>query len=289
VVDDDDDVRDALAVLLETHGYDVIRARSGLDAIACMECDSPTLVISDIQMPDIDGFHLVEALRARPSSAHVPIIVMTGHHMAARRDRALDLGADDYLAKPCDPAELLARIRVQLRHAHWHDELERRVQIDPLTDLLNRRGVIAALGHQLERARRSGAPLSVLMLDIDGFKQLNDTHGHAAGDAVLRNIARALTAAVRAVDVVGRLGGDEFVVIVPDGDEAAASGLAKRIAVLEVPPVAIGAAEIEVRVSAGVATLRAGESIEELLDRADRAMYRRKRFAAGTRCMPDSR
>ncbi|HUS67586.1 MAG TPA: diguanylate cyclase [Kofleriaceae bacterium] len=282
VVDDDDDGRDALTALLEAHGYGVMSARDGSEALRTTERDSPSLVISDVVMPQVDGFELVRKLRARASSADVPVILLTGHDETTRRVEGLDLGADDFLAKPVAPAELLARVRVHLRHAERRRELERRVHVDPLTEVLNRRGVMATLNRELERSRRDGTPMSVLMLDVDRFKQLNDNHGHAAGDAVLRTIARRLTEAVRAVDLVGRLGGDEFVVVVPGGDETAAAALAERIALMRMGPVETDGRVIDVGVSAGAATLQAGETIDDLLDRADRAMYRRKRFARGT-------
>lgn len=282
MVDDDDDGRDALAALLEAHGYGVMRARDGSEALRTTERESPSLVISDVVMPRMDGFELVRTLRSRSSSADVPVILLTGHDETTRRVEGLDLGADDFLAKPVAPAELLARVRVHLRHAERRRELERRIHIDPLTEVLNRRGVMAVLRRELERSRRVGTPLSVIVLDVDSFKRLNDTYGHAAGDAALVNIARALTEAVRAIDMVGRLGGDEFVVIVPGGDEAAASALADRIGALTAATVDSGGQAIEVSVSAGVAALNAGETIEQLLDRADRAMYRRKRLARGT-------
>jgi diguanylate cyclase (GGDEF)-like protein len=281
VVDDDDDGRDALAALLEAHGYGVMRARDGGEALRTTERESPSLVISDVVMPVLDGFELVRALRARPSSADVPVILLTGHDETRRRVEGLDLGADDFVAKPVAPAELLARVRVHMRHVQRRRELERRVHVDPLTEVLNRRGVMASLRREFERALRGGTPLSVLVLDVDAFKQLNDTCGHAAGDAALVRIARALTEAVRAVDLVGRLGGDEFIVIVPGGDQATARALADRIARLDVALEA-GDRTARVSVSAGFATLEDGETIEQLLDRADRAMYRRKRLARGT-------
>ena len=282
MVDDDDDGRDALAALLEAHGYGVMSARDGSEALRTTERDSPSLVISDVVMPFVDGFELVRKLRARATSADVPVILLTGHDETTRRVEGLDLGADDFLAKPVAPAELLARVRVHLRHAERRRELERRVHVDPLTEVLNRRGVMVTLSRELERSRRDGTPMSVLMLDVDRFKQLNDNHGHAAGDAVLRSIARRLSEAVRAVDLVGRLGGDEFVVVIPGGDEVAAAALADRIALMRMGPVETDGRTIDVGVSAGAATLRAGETIDDLLDRADRAMYRHKRLARGT-------
>lgn len=280
VVEDDDDIREALEALLEEHGYAVDTASDGAEAFAMVEQDPPALVISDVMMPGVDGYQLVEKLRKRPASADIPIILLSALQDPERKVAGLDLGADDYISKPTRPDELLARIRVHLRHAHRQQALTRRSLIDPLTGTLNRRGILSVLRRERERALKTGAPLSVLMLDIDGFKALNDTYGHKAGDTVLRQLARAIVEALRVVDHVGRLGGDEFVVAVPDGDPVAAAGLAARLSVLELPPLEIQDGSLQVHVSVGVATLRQGESVDELLERADEEMYRRKRGKA---------
>jgi two-component system cell cycle response regulator len=278
VVEDDNEIREALGLLLEEHGYTVDTARNGAEAVEKVEHDPPSLVISDIMMPDVDGFELVERLRERPAFADIPIILLSALREPDSRIAGLDLGADDYISKPTRPDELLARVRVHLRHAHRQRQLVRRSLVDPLTGALNRRGILSVLRRERERALRTGTPLSVLMLDVDGFKALNDTYGHKAGDIVLRDLARAIVEAVRVVDHVGRLGGDEFVVAVPDGDAAAAAGLASRLSVLELPPLEVRDREpLEVHVSVGVATLTGDETVDELLERADEEMYRHKR------------
>jgi diguanylate cyclase (GGDEF)-like protein len=267
IVEDDDDSREALAELLEGHGYDVETARDGVEAVEVAEKTPPTLVISDVNMPRRDGFALVGVLRDRAACASVPIILLSALSERERRVAGLDLGADDYLGKPVDADELLARVRVHLRHAHRQQELEQSSLLDPLTGVLNRRGLMAALHREHERVLRGRGSMSVMLIDVDDFKALNDTQGHAAGDQALRDIARAITEAVRAIDHVGRLGGDEFLVVVPDTDHAAGAALAERIAHLPV----------EVGLSVGHATLRPGETAEQLLARADAEMYERKR------------
>jgi len=277
IVEDDDDVREALQELLEDHGYEVETARDGEDALRHIGTAAPALVISDVRMPGLDGFRLVETLRERAATADIPIILLSGLDETQRRVTGLDLGADDFVRKPADPAELLARVRVHLRHAHRAQALVRRSLLDPLTGALNRRGILSVLRRERERAVRASTPLSVLMLDVDGFKALNDTFGHAAGDAVLRHLAREIVEAVRVVDHVGRMGGDEFVVAIPDGDEHAARALAARLAVLDLAPVeAVGGAP-QIGVSVGIATLRPGDTLETLIARADAEMYRNKR------------
>jgi two-component system, cell cycle response regulator len=188
----------------------------------------------------------------------------------------LDLGADDFIGKPVDARELIARVRVHLRYARREHDLERRALVDPLTGVLNRRGIFAVLRHEHERVRRSGAPLSVLLLDIDRFKALNDELGHQAGDTALRQLAAALLRSVRAADQVGRIGGDEFLIILPDADADAAFAMAARLRALRATAVASGETR-DVQASVGAATLEAEETVDTLVARADRAMYKLKR------------
>ena len=278
VVEDDRGSRDALAALLRDCGYVVDTAADGVEALDKVRREPPALVISDVQMPRSDGFHFVAALRELAAAADVAVIVVSGLAAPERRAAGLDLGADDFLAKPLDPNELLARVRAHLRHVHRHENLVRRALLDPLTGVLNRRGILSVLRREQARARRTGMPLCVLMLDVNDFKALNDTHGHAAGDTALRRLAHELVRSVRIADHVGRLGGDEFVLVLPDTDERAADRLAARLTSLQ--PVSLTGAtsvDVGVSVSVGRATLQDDEDLDALLGRADQEMYRSKR------------
>jgi len=277
IVEDDDDLREALESVLGDHGYDVVTARNGDEALRLVAAEPPALVITDMYMPGVDGFRLIEMLRGQSSTSDLPIILLSALDEPELRVQALDQGADDFVHKPANLDELLARVRVHLRHAKRQQALVRRSLLDPLTGALNRRGILSVLRRERERALRSGQPLSVLMLDVDGFKMINDAFGHATGDAVLRHLARAVVETVRAVDHVGRLGGDEFVVAVPDGDERAAVALASRLEVLDLGPLALPSGARRIGISVGVATLQPGEKLEDLIDRADADMYRTKR------------
>ena len=277
VVEDDPSTREALESLLTAHGYEVDTASDGMEAIEHVDHDAPSLIISDVRMPGVGGLDMVKALRERANSADVPIIMVSGMTERQRRVAALDIGADDYLPKPIDSEELLARVRVHLRHARRHQELARRAVIDPLTGLLNRAGILSVLRRARERSERSGEPLSVLAVDVDRFKQLNDHYGHNAGDHALRQIARALSDGIRLADHVGRLGGDEFIVVVPDAI-AAANALADRLRAVPLARVLVSPGEeIVITLSIGAASLEPGESIEALIGRADAEMYRDKR------------
>jgi diguanylate cyclase (GGDEF)-like protein len=282
LVDDDRVALDALASLLRDEGYNVTTATDGAAALATIAHAPPAMVISDVQMPRSDGYQLVRRLRADRTTKHVPILLLSALGQPARRVIGLDLGADDFLSKPVDFGELLARVRVHLRHAHDREALERQSLVDPLTGVLNRRGIHGVLVRELARVARTPAPLSVLMVDVDRFKRINDEHGHAVGDTVLRHVARALEDTVRAADHVGRYGGDEFLVVLADADAADAALLVDRLRERGLPPLAVeGGADLLVSVSLGVATLQPDESVDELVARADAAMYRVKQRGRG--------
>lgn len=278
IVEDDPLAREAMAALLGDEGYRVTTAPDGHAALALVGHELPDLVISDVRMPRGDGLELVQRLRARAPTARVPVILVSALAEADRRIAALDLGADDFLAKPVDPGELLARVRVQLRRVDERRELERRALVDPLTGALNRRGIADVLRREVERARRGGGALSVLAIDVDHFKSINDTYGHQLGDTVLRLLARMLTDAVRLADHVGRPGGDEFLVVLPDTTAEAAAALAARLRRTALPALSVGPhPDLVVTVSIGAATLEPDDTLDELLERADQEMYRMKR------------
>jgi diguanylate cyclase (GGDEF)-like protein len=278
VVEDEPVAREALATLLGDEGYRVTAVRDGLAALDVVKHDPPALVLSDVRMPRADGFDLVRRLRARATTAHIPILLISALAAPERRVRGLDLGADDFLAKPVDFGELLARVRMHLRRVRERRELEQRALVDGLTGVLNRRGITIELEREIRAARHGGRNLCVLMVDIDAFKRLNDEHGHQAGDTALRHVANALVGAVRTVDRVGRYGGDEFLLVIPDTDPQALAALAGRLRTLRLPRLAVDPErEVDLTISIGPACLHAGERMEDLIARADRAMYRVKR------------
>ncbi len=279
MVEDDVDSREALAELLVDHGYVVDTAGDGREAEAMVERDPPALIISDVQMAGGDGLSVVRHLKAGPEHASIPIILVSGLGAPAGEVAGLDLGADDYLAKPLNISVLLARIRAHLRRAVQHRDLDRRSLVDALTGVLNRRGIVAVLQRERERSARSGASLSLALVDVDRFKRINDVHGHAAGDSVLRDVARALVVNARIADDVGRLGGDELVMVLVDTEVAGAARLAARLRSLRVV-VTTAVGEELVGLSCGTATLRAGETVDALVARADEAMYADKRGRA---------
>ncbi len=282
VVEDDSASREALCELLRDVGFRVTAATDGDEGLDVVQSSRPDLVITDVLMPRKNGLLMVAELREHARNADIPVVVVSALDQTDHRVAALDLGADDFLPKPIDPDELLARIRMHLRHAARAHRLERLSTVDDLTGVLNRRGIFEVLERERERAHRIAAPLSVLMIDVNEFKAINDKWGHVVGDHVLAAVGRGLAGIVRSADEVGRVGGDEFLVVCPDTELPAARALSRRIRSLD--PMAaqtpVGAIEVgrgpHVRLAVGPATAFANETADALIARADAAMYRDK-------------
>jgi two-component system cell cycle response regulator len=245
------------------------------------------LLIVNLRLERGDGLRLCSHMRSLERTRHLPIVVLVEPGDEARLLRALDMGVNDYLMRPIDRNELLARVRTQVRRKRNSDFLRGQLResvelalVDPLTGLYNRRYMETHLRLLSEQSRSEGSPLSILVADIDHFKSINDTHGHDAGDAVLREVAARLRRNTRGVDLVCRLGGEEFVIVMPDTDGPAAMQVAERLrACVAAEPFRIAAStQICVTASVGVATLDKEEDTPEILfKRADNALYAAKR------------
>ncbi|MBL0220301.1 MAG: response regulator [Myxococcales bacterium] len=288
VVDDDPAARVMLSDLLAGEGYAVTATSDGLTALTVVERAVPDIIISDVSMPGMDGFELVRELRARAASAEVPILLLSAIAQSARRVTGLDLGADDFVAKPVDLDELLARIRALLRRARQREEIERRATLDLLTGVLNRAGLDAALHREQQHALRTGEALSILMIDLDRFKTLNDEHGHLAGDRALRCVcgraARGRAGAVTTSDALWRRRVPDHPTPPPPPPPPR---LAARLRSVRMPAISVGAeGEIVVQISIGEATMTPDDTIESLVERADRAMYRIKRTSQAPATIP---
>ncbi len=289
VVDDDRDVREALAEVLESNGYEVVTAKNGDEALATLDRDeSIELVLLDINLPEPDGFDILRRLKAYDRRRDIPVICLSARTAVEDRVAGLKLGAADYLAKPFDVQELFARMARPLRVKHVLERLDRaKTQAehlsltDPLTGLPNRRDLERRLGEELDRAERASESLGCLMVDVDRFKEVNDRFGHAAGDAVLAEVARALEASLRSFDVVARYGGDEFVALLPGATLEATRHVAEALCdVISTLAVSIGR-EHTLRLSISVgAVSREPDSLEDaalVLSRADAALLEAKR------------
>jgi two-component system, cell cycle response regulator len=228
IIEDHPDQRDLLAIVLQREGYKVVTAANGLEALEKLEQDEVHIALSDIMMPKMDGFELINKIRSNSALRHIYIILITARIQEGDRVRGLDLGADDYITKPFSFSELLARVRVGSRVVQYQQHLEYQTQIDSLTGLFNRRAFEKKIGEEFERSKRYGHPLSVVILDIDNFKKINDTYGHHGGDAALVRISEILRERSRRSDFPSRFGGEEFVLVLPETDQDSAIQVARK-------------------------------------------------------------
>jgi two-component system cell cycle response regulator len=245
------------------------------------------LIIVSLNLKDFDALRLCSQLRSLERTRSIPILLLADLDDRQRILRGLDLGVNDYIVRPIDRNELVARVRTQLRRKRYADSLRDNVQaaielaaFDPLTGLNNRRFLETHLANALDQAAHNGRPLSLMILDIDHFKSVNDTYGHDAGDEVLKVFAQRIKRVVRGADLVCRLGGEEFVVVMPDTPLAVAERVAERVraAVQGGPfPIDPGATRtIPVTTSIGLAERGSDANADALLRRADKALYSSK-------------
>jgi two-component system cell cycle response regulator len=285
VADDSAVVRAVVRSQLADQGFDVIEAGDGQQALdAVREC-RPHVVLLDVEMPVMDGLQVLQEIKGDPDVADIPVVFLTARDGTSDLVGALEMGAQDYLRKPFDPSELLARVRAAHRVKSLQDELRQRnadldlvSRTDALTGLWNRRHLADQLPGAGSLAQRHGVPLSAVMVDIDHFKRINDADGHSAGDRVLQEVAARLRTSVRAEDLLARWGGEEFLVVLPLAGAKGAASLAERIReTIAGQPIADGHRTVEITVSVGFATLLEGEGMEAMVARADAALYEAKR------------
>ncbi|GFO56921.1 diguanylate cyclase response regulator [Geomonas sp. Red276] len=288
VVDDSATIRDKVVNTLKEVGLfeEYKEARDGLEGFKTLIDSKADLVICDVDMPRMDGFKFLQLVESRPDLLGIPIIMLTGKMDFSSKIRGLEQGACDYLTKPFDSGELVARVKVQLKLKSLQDELKkanellkRLTNIDHLTNLFNRRYLTEVLEAEFLRARRNNECLSLIIADIDFFKKVNDTFGHQNGDVVLSSVAAIIQRQLRAYDIAARYGGEEFVLVVPGTNLQGGVMVAERLrqAVLEntfPPPLQ----HLTVTISAGVATYPSPlvDSIDSLFRQADEALYRAK-------------
>jgi two-component system, cell cycle response regulator len=287
IADDDAASRHLLEVTLGRLGHEPVIVTNGTDALeALLRPDGPHLAILDWMMPGADGLEVCRAVRRRGGS-YVYVVLLTARDRREDMDEALKADVDDFLTKPLDVADLQARLRsgerlltLQENLLQAQEALRYQATHDDLTGLWNRAMVREHLSTELIRAKRAGKPLAVMIADLDHFKKINDTHGHLAGDAILREAASRMRLALRAYDSIGRYGGEEFLIVLPDCDTDAAVFVGERARVRVAAPMHVGDVDLPLSVSLGVSSTRtAPEDPDGLIQAADAALYRAK--AAG--------
>ena len=292
LVEDSPTQAQQVGLLLESAGYEVSVASTGDEALEMIQELGPDLVILDVILPDMDGYTVCRRIRKQVLS-YIPVLMLTQRADVEDRVDGLEVGADDYLAKPFDEREFLARVAALLRIKQLQDELQHRLQnerrayeslrqialTDSLTKLYNRHHFAEMLQREFDTAQRYGTPLACIMIDIDHFRHFNNRYGHAIGDWVLQGVAQLLMENVRRVDVVARYGGEEFVILLPMSNLTAATETATRLRQLvENQRWGSPAGPLKITISLGVAAFpeAAVDRAEDLVDYADQALLRAK-------------
>lgn len=289
IIDDSDTVREELIQILTAGGdFDNFLQASdgalGLKLLSDPE-QAVDVVCCDLNMPHMDGYQFLRMAKANPELANIPIVMLTSESDVSDVVKTFELGANDFISKPFIPSILRVRLKNMLKIKQLQDLLkaqrdmmEEMATRDPLTDLANRRSFRSSLKDEFNRFLRFGDPVSLLLADLDHFKKINDTYGHPRGDTVLKETARIILDAMRAVDLVARFGGEEFAVIMPSTDLDGACIAAERVRA------AIEAHHFEGLPEAGVITVSVGvarlsedvEDMDALIKMADDALYRAK-------------
>jgi two-component system cell cycle response regulator len=290
IADDSLVIRAVLRDHLEEEGYQVVEAVDGPSAVEMMRSHRPDVVLLDIEMPSMNGHEVLSLVKADEELRDTPVVFLTGRTASEEIVAGLRAGAQDYLKKPFEPAELIARVGAAVRTKMLQDalrersaELDRMSRTDSLTGVFNRRHLDEELGRFISLADRRGDMVAVILFDIDYFKRVNDTHGHEAGDAVLKEFTRRIQTAIRTEDIlgrwgesmVGRWGGEEFLLVLPQTEIAGACVVGERVrSAVARAPFVVGDRHIDITVSGGCAA--GTEAPAELIRSADAALYQAK-------------
>lgn len=281
VVDDNLPNLRLLADWLASESYVVSTAVDGFEALEKIAAERPDIVLLDVVMPELNGFEACRRIKADPAIAHTPVIMVTALSDVDDLVRGFEAGADDFITKPVNGLALMARVRLQLRRKRDYTHILEQSRTDRLTGAFNLHYLEAHVPRLTARCHAARKSLTVLMIDVDNLKQVNDAHGHALGDRVLKEIVSRTTSALRPSDLVVRRGGDEFVVAMPETDLNAALRIAERLRgrVADAP---IEHIAITVSIGAAASRLSEEEELDAMLQRADAALYEAKK-AGGNR------
>lgn len=289
IVDDSEAIRRKIKDILQRAEMleFCFEAKSGLEGFKMLMEKRVDLVICDVVMPEFDGFKFLISKATRPEFVEIPVIMLTSEEDITKKIKGLEQGASDYITKPFDEGELLARVKVHLKIKHLQDELkEKNVKLkelsgtDDLTQINNRRRFMEYFDKEFSRARRYHHAMSFVIFDVDYFKLVNDRHGHLIGDRVLIQITREMSRIMRACDIIGRYGGEEFTLILPETEMRGAVPYAERLRKHIEQTKFCDEAELplKITVSGGVAGIPdiPADTVDDLIKKADEALYRAK-------------
>ena len=287
IVDDTVENLDILGELLNK--YDVIDAINGKDALEIVKDEQIDLILLDIMMPEMDGFEVCKILQSNIETKDIPIIFITAKTDEDSIEKAYDMGGLDYVTKPFKPKELLARVKTQLKVQNLQNELKLLASTDSMTKLYNRRYFTKISEYTLKLSKRENHNVSIIMLDIDKFKNVNDTYGHQVGDDVIIMLANKLMEHQRKSDIVCRYGGEEFVVLLPNTSIEGANSVAKKIRE-DVEQLTIkldSKKELNFTISLGISQvdMKNDINIESALKSADDALYEAKNSGRNKICI----
>lgn len=301
IVDDSPVVRAEVRRTLARAGLgpDFVEAGDGLAGFRNMVAPPVDLVVTDLEMPKADATKMLALRASHPVGRHIPVLVLTGVDNPDSKAWLLDLGASDYVTKPFHPAELVARAKVHLRLRAQEEELRLAMakltdlaRTDSLTGLGNRRAFDEAIAREVDRARRYGNRLSLISIDLDHFKSINDTHGHATGDAVLAGVASFLRMGIRTTDLAARVGGEELALLLPETSLRDARDVASRLRATIAEHAFMSASGAPLRVTASFGVASADQldrvTIEALVAAADEAVYAAKHAGRDRVCIAQS-
>ncbi len=265
-----------LKSLLQEAELTILSAQDGLEGMEVAVNERPDLILLDIMLPGIDGFEVCKKLKANTYTSAIPVIFISANDQTCDKIAGLNVGALDYIAKPFDPGELKARIKSVFRTLELEEKISLLVDTDELTGLISRRRFFAILGSEMFRAQIKGESLCMMMLDIDHFKNINDTYGHLAGDMILKQLGKILKENTYPLDFVGRYGGEEFIILMSETSYSTAIKAAEKLRrIIDGCYWSIGKKRISVTVSIGIASIDSNDS-NELIKRADKALYMAK-------------
>jgi diguanylate cyclase (GGDEF)-like protein len=298
IVDDMPDNLRLLAEIIQKRGYKVRPAPNGTRALATIRKEPPSIILLDIMMPDMDGYEVCQQLKADEKTKDIPVIFLSALNEVFDKVKAFKVGGVDYISKPFQVEEVLVRINTHLTISaqqktlslqneklkkknaiiiEQKEKLELLAAKDFLTDLSNRRDFLEKALQEGERTRRTARPYSIILLDIDYFKKVNDTYGHECGDQVLIKVARSLEKALRAQDIVARWGGEEFICLLPETEVDGAQHVAEKIrSTIESQSNDCSEIPVSITTTLGISVYDDKSSIEECINRADNALYQGK-------------